>query len=199
MNNKDRIILESITLFNQHGVVSTTTNHIAKHLNISPGNLYFHFKNKEEIIETLFIHMCDETYEMWKTEIQKKPVSPPIEFIEKSLEIFWKYRFFHREMYHLRRENKKLSVLWKKHISKTRRFMRLTYSSWIKNNYLLSPKNSSAALVLDDLILLTASSFFQFYESMEKPATRKPLQMAMRYLLSFLSPYFTPTYHSKIE
>ena len=67
MKTKDRIVQTSIELFNRSGIVAVTTNHIAKELNISPGNLYFHFANKEEIIRQIFRQMSKETYALWKT------------------------------------------------------------------------------------------------------------------------------------
>ena len=42
MNTKDKIIHTSISLFNEHGERAISTNHIASHLGMSPGNLYDH-------------------------------------------------------------------------------------------------------------------------------------------------------------
>ena len=52
--NRDRILEAAIALFNARGVRDVTTNHIAEHLGISPGNLYYHFGNKEEIVRAIF-------------------------------------------------------------------------------------------------------------------------------------------------
>ncbi|WP_156498561.1 TetR/AcrR family transcriptional regulator, partial [Oleiphilus sp. HI0079] len=54
MKTKERIILESLDLFNERGERNVSTNHIAAHLNMSPGNLYYHFRNKNEIIYQIF-------------------------------------------------------------------------------------------------------------------------------------------------
>ena len=54
LRTKDKILQASIELFNQQGERQVTTNHIAAHLGISPGNLYYHFRNKEDIVRQIF-------------------------------------------------------------------------------------------------------------------------------------------------
>jgi AcrR family transcriptional regulator len=55
MKTKDRIIQAAVELFNAQGEQNVTTNHIAAHLSMSPGNLYYHFRNKEDIIRAIFL------------------------------------------------------------------------------------------------------------------------------------------------
>jgi AcrR family transcriptional regulator len=192
--NRERILAGSVGIFNRMGAGSTSTNHICAEIGISPGNLYFHFQNKEAIVFALFERMCEETYALWKTALERDDVLPPLEFIAQSLEIFWRYRFFHREMYHLRRQDPLLSRRWHKHLEKTRRFMRAAVAKWVRAGHLAPVGDAFTFRMISDIVLVTASSFFQFYESPERPATTKPLQVANQYLARFLLPYLTPAY-----
>ena len=53
MKTKDNIIATAIMLFNLHGTKAISTNHIAKEMGISPGNLYYHFSSKNDIIRSI--------------------------------------------------------------------------------------------------------------------------------------------------
>ena len=62
MKTTDRIIAAAVTLFNEKGTKAVSTHHIAAAAGISPGNLYYHFRNKGEIIRAIF-----EEAERWGT------------------------------------------------------------------------------------------------------------------------------------
>lgn len=57
---RDLILTTALRLFNEQGSHKVTTNHIAKAMGISPGNLYYHFKNKEHIIRDLLSRLIRE-------------------------------------------------------------------------------------------------------------------------------------------
>ena len=59
-NTYNRIIDISLQLFNEEGERNISTNHISQRLGISPGNLYYHFANKDEIIFCLFSRYREE-------------------------------------------------------------------------------------------------------------------------------------------
>ena len=197
--NRERILSASIELFNLSGVVAVTTNHIASHLGISPGNLYFHFGNKEEIIRELFDRMCHDVYAIWLGSDQLDSKSTPTSLVERSYEVFWSYRFFHREMYHLRRKDPILARKWKQHLVKTVRLLTATYSVWVKNDVMKQIKESGEMRMISDVVLITSSSFLQFYESPARPASRRSLRQGIEHILRFLMPYHTEKSRGAVE
>ena len=188
-NNRERILVESVGLFNVHGVVPITTNHIADHLNISPGNLYFHFRNKEEIIRELFHRMRTRIYTIWRKPTRQMPVIEPIDLLEQTMIVFWEYRFFHREMYHLRRKDPKLSKLWKTHLVKTYKLFKIHYTLWVEQGMMRAIGDAAELRLLSDVVLVIANAFLNFYESPERPASTKALNQGIQMVSRLLLPY----------
>jgi len=97
MGSKEIILTAALVLFNQNGAVQSTTNHIAKAAEISPGNLYYHFKNKEQIVRELFCLHLKEIENIWSFEngITPKSVAEAFASLAKSQ---YNYRFFYRDI-----------------------------------------------------------------------------------------------------
>ena len=102
MKTKDKIILASLDLFNERGERNVSTNHIASHLNISPGNLYYHFRNKSDIIYEIF-----KNYKLMVDTYLNVPfdraihISDLIAYLDAVFNGLWAYRFLHRDLEHL--------------------------------------------------------------------------------------------------
>lgn len=87
MKTRDRILATALTLFNEQGEVHTTALDLADELDMSPGNLYYHFKGKDPIIESLF-----ERFEAQISETLAAPIEAPLG-ADESIENNWYYLF----------------------------------------------------------------------------------------------------------
>jgi len=100
MKTRDKIIQASIDLFNEKGERNVTTNHIAAHLGISPGNLYYHFRNKEDIILSIYEEYASnlllETFPQVSPEI--KALDAIIMYMDAVFQMMIKFRFFYSNL-----------------------------------------------------------------------------------------------------
>lgn len=98
--SKKKIKKYALDLFNEKDTFSITTNHIALCAKISTGNLYYHYKNKEEIIIDIYEEMI-EKFENLKSFEKILNSQNPLEELSKMydfyLDIFWDYRFLMRD------------------------------------------------------------------------------------------------------
>lgn len=97
---KKKIKKQALELFNENDTISITTNHIAKFAKISSGNLYYHYKNKEEIIIDIYQDMIEKFEELNSFEKilnSKEPLKELSSLYDLYLDIFWEYRFIMRD------------------------------------------------------------------------------------------------------
>ena len=108
---RQRILDASLAMFNTQGEPNVTTNHIADELEISPGNLYYHFRNKDDIIEHLFAG-----YEARMDTALASPIGrlPGLEDVWIQLhlvfECIWDYRFLYRDLVDILSRNRRLRM-----------------------------------------------------------------------------------------
>ncbi|MDP2003592.1 MAG: TetR/AcrR family transcriptional regulator [Desulfurivibrionaceae bacterium] len=101
MKTRDKIIETTLQLFNEQGTKGVTTNHIAAAIGISPGNLYYHFRNKEDIIRAIFEQMDAyglEQYQMILDRFQPGTLETMEQTFVMIQAYNWRYRFFKREL-----------------------------------------------------------------------------------------------------
>ncbi len=99
MKTREKIVHAGLELFNEHGERNITTNHIAAHIDISPGNLYYHFRNKQEIVREIFTLYSTELIERF-TPIhgQKESLTLLKHYLDSIFTLMWKYRFFYANL-----------------------------------------------------------------------------------------------------
>ncbi len=100
MKTRDKIIQASIKLFNEQGERNVTTNHIAAHLGISPGNLYYHFRNKEDIILSIYEEYARSLLleTLSKVSAEAKPLDSLVLYLDSVFHTTMKFRFFYSNL-----------------------------------------------------------------------------------------------------
>jgi len=102
--NRKKILGSALRLFNEYGTGSISTNHIAEDCEISPGNLYYHFANKEEIIVTLLENYRKHVDDLLSSHPFSGSVSSLYKMIYDLDDRAWEVRFLYAEMSSLSRQ-----------------------------------------------------------------------------------------------
>ena len=108
---RERILETALALFNRHGEPSVTTAHVADEMNISPGNLYYHFRNKDEIIGELYAAYEADVLPLFTVPPDRAPGVEDLWLLLHLLfERMWRYRFLFRDLDELASRNRRLAT-----------------------------------------------------------------------------------------
>jgi AcrR family transcriptional regulator len=110
MKKTREIILDtSLELFNSLGLSKVTLRTIANKMEISQGNLNYHFKKREDIIETLYFQLVQNVdSSMSSMKEPKNPFQLLVSISQTIMFNFHEYRFFLLDFVQIMRENKKI-------------------------------------------------------------------------------------------
>lgn len=105
METKERILQKALNLFNTYGSESVTVRQIAKELDISHGNLCYHYSSTDDIVQALYMRLVAELDALIlrggrTVEVNLKAV---IEMTRLTFEKLYEYRFILLDFVHIMR------------------------------------------------------------------------------------------------
>ena len=106
----ERILNTTLELFNRFGEPNVSTTMISAELNISPGNLYYHFPSKDELINTLFDQYESGLQTLLTASQDVSDVEDAWFFLHSLFELIWQSRFLYRDLNHLLSRNRRLET-----------------------------------------------------------------------------------------
>jgi AcrR family transcriptional regulator len=184
MKTVDRILEAALDLFNEQGTGAVSTNHIAEAAGISPGNLYYHFRNKDEIIRALF----EQLYHLWDVKLvlptDRMPTLDDVKvLIQTNFEIMKDYRFVYRELLGLLKQD---SVLHERSIVIRER----GYSGFRQVCAILMPTADEITVKrLADVCWLISEFWLPTIEINGQEVTQERMQEGVDLMLHLLKPY----------
>lgn len=95
MDTKERILNVALDLYNDKGINTITSRHIAAEMGISPGNLHYHFRHTDEIIVCLYNRLAEGFDAIIGSLGSLKAVNLDTikVFVDRSFELAYTYRF----------------------------------------------------------------------------------------------------------
>ena len=97
---RDRILEATLVLFNDRGPDRVTTAEIARTVGINEGNLYYYFKTKEALLESLFEKLEGDVSAFMVEASSNTATDPGVysDFMRRWFSIVWIHRFIFRDL-----------------------------------------------------------------------------------------------------
>jgi len=106
----ERILEVTLELFNRFGEPNVSTTLISAELGISPGNLYYHYPAKDELINSLFDRYEAGLNDLLQAADGVENVEDAWLFFHMLFELIWQYRFLYRDLNDLLSKNRRLET-----------------------------------------------------------------------------------------
>jgi AcrR family transcriptional regulator len=200
LKTRERILKVSLELFNAQGEPNVTTNHIADEMEISPGNLYYHFRNKDQIIYELF-----ERFEkrMDETLVLPSERRPDMEdmwlYLHLVFETIWNYRFLYRDLVDLLSRNKKLKTHFSRLVERKIEMARSICRA-LASEGAMSASDDEIQSVAQNIALVT-TFWLSFHAVRQRSGTldSQSLAQGIYQVLSLVSGYLEPAERDHLQ
>ncbi|WP_375448050.1 TetR/AcrR family transcriptional regulator [uncultured Fibrella sp.] len=127
VSTKERILNASVRLFNEYGVDAVRLQQIAEEIGISVGNLAYHFKTKDAIIESVYEQVLDEFAHIFRQYLQ----APELVAFDQQLSLYYQffqnYQFYLAEFFKTTPEQMEQQLQWQRAVNK----MLIQLRSWL--------------------------------------------------------------------
>jgi AcrR family transcriptional regulator len=188
MKTKEKILAAALKLFNEGNTQAATTNHIAEAAGISPGNLHYHYKNREAIIMRLYEAMKVQT-ELPEADLPETMASLH-GHMQHLARIYWTYRFFHRELLFLLSRDPELKARYIRDNLAHRRRILIALHRLEANGYLRIPYENVLEQLADTTLLCT-QFWHAFLETLGETIDENRIGGMFVHLQGAMRPYLT--------
>ena len=189
----ERILEVTLELFNRFGEPNVSTTLISAEMGISPGNLYYHYPAKDELINALF-----DTYEgalngLLNASDNVRDVEDAWFFMHTLFELIWQHRFLYRDLNDLLSKNRRLETHFQSVLANKTRSIKAMLDNMNRCGSLRMDAREMEPTATSMVVVLTYWLSFEYVRdprrALEPEAAQLALLRGAQHVLNLLAPY----------
>jgi AcrR family transcriptional regulator len=191
---RERILELSLKLFNDIGEPNVTTTTIAEEMEISPGNLYYHFRNKDDIINSIFSQFEQQIEKRLRfPDDHRVTIDEMWSYLQYMADFLWTYRFLYRDLNDLLARNRTLETHFKQIITHKVRFASQLCEKLVADEEMVATPQEIEVIATNMGLIATYWLSYQYVMNPRKyndqDAMRAELHEASLHIISVMAPY----------
>ncbi|MCF8151919.1 MAG: TetR/AcrR family transcriptional regulator [Burkholderiaceae bacterium] len=187
---RERILETALALFNEFGEPNVTTQLISDEMGISPGNLYYHFHNKDEIIESLFADFERGIEDTLSAPVRRAPNVEDIWlFLHLVFEGIWKFRFIYRDINELVSRNRMVETHFKRIAAHKAQTAAAICKGLVATGDMQATRAEIEALAVNMTVVATYWLSFEFVTNPRKKIDGESLTRGAFQVMALSAPY----------
>jgi AcrR family transcriptional regulator len=189
----ERILDVTLELFNRFGEPNVSTTLISAELNISPGNLYYHYPAKDELINALVQRYEKALDELLVAAESVRNVEDAWLFFHMLFELIWSYRFLYRDLNDLLSKNRKLETVFQQVLVKKRKAVHHVLDGLAREAAVKLDFRSGGPTATAMVVVLTYWLSYEYVldprRALEPEQASTSLARGVHHVLCLLTPY----------
>ena len=199
----ERILDTTLALFNRFGEPNVSTTLISAELGISPGNLYYHYPAKEELITKLFDRYDAALTELLRAADEVSDVEDAWLFFHMLFELIWAYRFLYRDLNDLLSNHRKLELHFQFVLQRKARAVQAVLDGIAGAGGVAIDRRDAEPVATAMVVVLTYWLSFEYVRdprrALEPESAGPALLRGAFHVLSLLSPYLDPAQRAHLH
>jgi AcrR family transcriptional regulator len=189
---KQKILVASKQLFNEHGYSQVTIRMIALKLGISSGNLNYHFQKREDILEYLYFEMVFDFDQRIETLSEIEISFPQIRNdIQASMERMMNYKFIWTDLFNILKANDKISAHFNKVYPKRISGNAFLFDRLQKMQFMRTANFQNEYQILAERMVNFGDTWIYTSEVYNRSSSKKHLEGQVNAMLTIIYPYLT--------
>jgi AcrR family transcriptional regulator len=199
----ERILEVTLDLFNRFGVPNVSTTLISAELRISPGNLYYHYPAKDELINALFDRYEAALGQLLNAADGVRDVEDAWFFLHTLFELIWQYRFLYRDLNDLLSGNRRLETHFQAVLKNKARAIRALLDGMNRSGAARVDAPEQEPTATSMVVVLTYWLSYEYVrdprQSQEGEAAQRALLRGAHHVLHLLVPYLEPAQRTHLR